>query len=455
MAIDRKELRALYQEIERQYQEENKENIAKRVQEGKEHPDVFLTQAKLNTNKKKLKPVTLNIRNLGVHPQDLAMAYASMGINLELADKPSSPQKSALSKNKLILSPQDLIKINKHIQKRQKQYGANVKDRNNYKDGIPYSQLLRNSDKGDKERAKLVKNCTPYGRKGDIYLFQVTGNQKPHYKVEIQLHDFSRVSMDTSLNTIQAAKEIINGRISIECPCSRHQFWYRYLATIGNYAVKPANEKDFPKIRNPLLKGCCCKHVLKALNTIQKNQFILILARAIDKARSATGYGNDITRARQTILSGAELAIAQQTRLAGKFAQEFKTREGALREKLTPRGGKRQKTEGETQAKPTTAPKPTSKTKNKPTPKPKFTPKPTSKPAPTPTPTKPQAQPTPRVQIKLTPTLIKRMISTANISGMDPAAMLSQAAKTRGWDMRDIEAIMRENGINYDYIEEE
>lgn len=43
---------------------------------------------------------------------------------------------------------------------------------------------------------------------------------------------------------------------------------FRYLATIGGFALDPY-EEAFPKIRNPKLIGVCCKHMVKTIGIMQ------------------------------------------------------------------------------------------------------------------------------------------------------------------------------------------
>ncbi len=335
MAITKENLRELYQQYEKTVSAELKANWQARTAAEKEAPEVFLTQGKAQSfENKKPRPVTLSIRRLGMSVQDLVAAYASIGIELEERDTPSDRKKSSISPTSITLSPQDLKKIADHIKRRQRRFGVDTKDATRTLKGIPYSQLIRSSAKGDKERAKLVRSCTPYGHKGNTWFFQVSGNEKPHYRVQIRMENYDQL-VRSNLPPLAAAQQAINGRLSIDCPCGRHQFWYRYLATIGEYAIIPPAEHSFPKIRNPQLKGCCCKHVLKTLQTMRSNRFQLMVSQEIVKDRNKVGYGGS---SRVQVFSDSLLQQARQSRLSGKFAKQFQTFQGELKNRLKPRG---------------------------------------------------------------------------------------------------------------------
>lgn len=320
MAITKENLRALYREYDKQAREEQSLAVRARVQASKATPDVFLSGKTVEGTRKNPKPVTMSIRRLGMSVQDLVAAYASMGIELEQRQTPSNPRRSAVSATQLTLSPQDLSKIAAHIKRRRQKFGVNTAKPQTSLRGIPYSQLLRTSRPIDKERAKEVRNAIFYGRQGDIFNFRVTGNVRPFYRVQIRLESWGMLSAAPSVHALKAAQDMVNGRLSIECPCGRHQFWYRYLATIGDYAIEP-KETDFPKIRNPALHGCCCKHVLKVLQLLKTNRFIFLLKQEIEKERKPTGAKGST---RPKVFEEKFLRMAQEGRLSSKFYEQFK-----------------------------------------------------------------------------------------------------------------------------------
>lgn len=138
--------------------------------------------------------------------------------------------------------------------------------------GVTVAQLIRSSRKVDIERAKKITNSTLYKFDGSILLFRArAGDDSEHayHQVKIRLEDWEHEVRSGQGDTyLPAAMAAARGRVSIDCDCGRHQYWYRYLATIGGFALD-TKEYAFPKIRNPKLQGCCCKHVIKTLAVLQ------------------------------------------------------------------------------------------------------------------------------------------------------------------------------------------
>lgn len=204
--------------------------------------------------------------------------------------------------------------------------------------GIPYSALLRASRPIDKERAKQVRNATYYQRRGNILYFNVTGNSRPFYRVQIRLEGWEAAILNTD-PVFLAVQNVLAGRISIECPCGRHQYWYRYMASMGNYGLKPV-ETGFPKIRNRGLYGCCCKHVLKVLNELKSNRLLLLLSRELDGERKKSGFSNTPGI---RMLSKEDLRLAEGKRLsaAAKLAfDKYKAEAENMKKKIMPRNGR-------------------------------------------------------------------------------------------------------------------
>lgn len=186
--------------------------------------------------------------------------------------------------------------------------------------GVPLLQLEHNSDPKDIERSKQVRAATLYKFSGNILSFQVTAsgkNGRKHHQVRVRLEEwYDHLTDPGSWNA--AAKAVAVGRLSFDCTCGRHQYWYRYLATIGNFALAPL-EKDFPKIRNPQLKGCCCKHVLKALSVLKAGTVHSLIAKELEKQAGAIGYAD---KKQSRYLTPTELDKAKRARGSVRETQE-------------------------------------------------------------------------------------------------------------------------------------
>jgi len=201
--------------------------------------------------------------------------------------------------------------------------------------GVKITALLRASRPADKERAKEVRNATLYQRKGNLLFFRVSGREQPFYRVQIRLEAWQE-AFYTAKPAIQAVREVLQGRMSIECPCGRHQYWYRYLATIGKYAIDPL-EHDFPKIRNPKLTGCCCKHVLRAIKELGTNRVLLVLARQMEAERKKPGFKSI---ERKTLFGQKDLSILTSRRLsrdAASALRKYKAATDDIEKHQTPR----------------------------------------------------------------------------------------------------------------------
>lgn len=156
--------------------------------------------------------------------------------------------------------------------------------------GVLLRDLENASSLVDKQRAKGIRNATLYKIQSNILWFRVTATgttpNVTHHGVSIRLEDWTR-SMHSGANPIMGARAAATGRISFDCTCGRHQYWYRYLATMGGFALNTA-EHGFPKIRNSPLNGCCCKHVLKVLHTLKSGTLHLLLAKEMQKQSEKT-----------------------------------------------------------------------------------------------------------------------------------------------------------------------
>ena len=162
--------------------------------------------------------------------------------------------------------------------------------------GVPLAQLENASREADRQRSQEVKSALLYKVSGNMLFFQVQGNINPHYLVRVRLEDWEKHLHNPYLNPLIAAKEAATGRISFDCACGRHQYWYRYLTQIGGFAINPPKEQDLPKIRNPGLTGCCCKHVLKVLRVLKTNAIQAVLSRELERQSASAGFADPRAR---------------------------------------------------------------------------------------------------------------------------------------------------------------
>lgn len=186
-------------------------------------------------------------------------------------------------------SLQELEAFRRMIQRVQKETGGRGSR------GALVKQILALSTKTDIDRAnEQIRYARLYQVRGGTLKFAVPASGESgfdgHYQVRIRLEEWDG-ALVSGKAWPTAAKQAANGRVSIDCQCGRHQYWYRYLAGVGGFAVEPPQEKDFPKIRNPSLEGAACKHVIKTLQTLQSPTVQRVLAEELQRQADAVGYG--------------------------------------------------------------------------------------------------------------------------------------------------------------------
>lgn len=209
----------------------------------------------------------------------------------------------------------DLVAFDKSRQRHLEKYDSKTA-------GITYPFLVKNSRQIDIKRANNQVNDdtgitrgTFYGIKGNIALINVKasgGSKHQHHRVKVRFEQWDELlNMPPDSDYNKAVKLACAGRLSFDCDCGRHQYWYRYLATMGNYALSPPKEFAFPKIKNPELVGVACKHVLKAVTLLQSPAWHRILSKQMKAQAKRVGFGSDN---RMRYLSDDEKKAASKNR---------------------------------------------------------------------------------------------------------------------------------------------
>ena len=179
------------------------------------------------------------------------------------------------------------------------------------KKGITIDQLIAASRPDDVKRANgtfipkkedgwrgnLARGAARlYQVRGDTLFFSVRASEeskKQLHQVKIRLQGWNDQLTNERANEKTAVKNALDGQILIDCDCERHQFWYRYLAGVGGYALTPPTEKDFPKVRNPDLTGACCKHVVAAFQVVRTPTYQAVIANQMKRQRQHVGFSDD------------------------------------------------------------------------------------------------------------------------------------------------------------------
>lgn len=133
-----------------------------------------------------------------------------------------------------------------------------------------------------------------YQAKNGILSFSVKASgdgPDTSHKCRVKLLNWDVQLSNPNANQNTAASNALNGPVKIDCSCKRHQFWYRYLAGVGGYALSPPVEKDFPKEKNPGLTGAVCKHAVAVFQVIRTPTYKALIAKKMQSERKTMGFG--------------------------------------------------------------------------------------------------------------------------------------------------------------------
>lgn len=220
-------------------------------------------------------------------------------------------------KDGLFFTLEDLAALRQNKASHEKKYNRSIA-------GITYAELVSGSLSIDVARAnntvsdgRGITNARLINIKNNVLLVRVKASSvsvHQDHAVRIRLEEWD-AQMDACPDTVQgyakATKAACAGRASFDCDCGRHQFWYRHLATVGNYALAPPKEPSPPKIKNPKYEGIACKHVIKAMTMLQAASWQGILSRQMKK-QAESGLPTDDHKAHY--ITGDEAKEAARNR---------------------------------------------------------------------------------------------------------------------------------------------
>lgn len=135
----------------------------------------------------------------------------------------------------------------------------------------------------DKARRQITSAILVSAVGGDLRFITPSGGESraTRHIVLVRLHEWrnalAAVAQATDKNESiyrTAADAMRKGKLSFECDCERHRYYFRYLATIGGFNVG-RDETGYPKIRNPDLKGVACKHVIRVMTELLHSPAVL------------------------------------------------------------------------------------------------------------------------------------------------------------------------------------
>ena len=218
------------------------------------------------------------------------------------------------------------------------------------KKGAPVAEILGLSDPQRIKRAnQTIATALLYKIRGDTLHFRVSAardsaeNQGGAYQVRVRLEEWGDIRQDPrQRDYVNAARKAALGRVSFDCTCKDHQFVYRYLAGWKNASLTPI-ERDFPKIRNPQLKGFCCKHTVKALTALKGAVVHQRLANEMKRQAQRGGLSGgrqDIVFLTQKDIEGLEKGAQKKSYLKdvkAAYRQFKKDRKKFIKKKREPK----------------------------------------------------------------------------------------------------------------------
>ena len=156
-----------------------------------------------------------------------------------------------------------------------------------FKGGITAKSVIDMSLQADRDRAnREITMAVPVQLYAGRVHFMTNAGPKSdvtRHHVHIELLNYS-AAISSPAKTSDLVKMMTTGPLKLDCDCGRHVFWYRFIATSGNFnAGRPEN--GFPKIRNPNLVGVACKHVLRVMQQLSSPAVRMQLEKMVESGR--------------------------------------------------------------------------------------------------------------------------------------------------------------------------
>lgn len=154
------------------------------------------------------------------------------------------------------------------------------------------SAVVPGQNESDLSKARRqIHTAVPIATRGGELRFATnTGpnSDRDRQYVTIQMLNFT-AAMSSPEPATALVKDVTGGKLAIGCSCGQWRFVFAYMATTGGYGLPDHRETAFPKIRNPVLAGVACKHIVRvAANLIQSPTLKTYIARLIEAERNKT-----------------------------------------------------------------------------------------------------------------------------------------------------------------------
>lgn len=210
--------------------------------------------------------------------------------------------------------------------------------------GITARQVVDQSLRQDRDRARreitvavpsAARALRNGGNVSGLEVRFVTNASMRHgqsrYFVNVEFLGYPTAVASGGMSPAKAASLMRKQGIRFECSCPRHRYWYRYMATVGNYNYgRPEN--GYPKIRNPRLVGVACKHALRVMAEIEGSGMVQnFLTRIVTKGRASQTGKASIRTSEKVAKQQAARQSARPTNRARSGDRDYDRARAALR----------------------------------------------------------------------------------------------------------------------------
>lgn len=157
-----------------------------------------------------------------------------------------------------------------------------------YKGGITAQGVIDHSLKEDLARANAQIRIATVAQAHNGQLNFITNagpdSDVSRHHVTVQFPTFATYTA-SPLEAKKLAPAMLKGPVRFDCDCGRHRYWFRFIATKGNFNAL-RGEVGFPKIKNPRLQGIACKHVLRVMYSLLRDATVrMVSAKMIENGQ--------------------------------------------------------------------------------------------------------------------------------------------------------------------------
>lgn len=198
-----------------------------------------------------------------------------------------------------------------------RQFQTNIRNlKKRFTGGVSARAMLDRSLKIDRDRANAqIHTAVPMSASGGVIQFITNAgpdSKVTRHHVQVELLNYSAIAASPK-PAVKLAKELLEGAARWNCTCGRHRFWYRYLLTTLKANYGPS-ETAFPMLKNPALRGTCCKHIARVAHNMLQNGSVRAYAQKMIERGRADVTSKRVDESKDEVKRMAALAAAESKR---------------------------------------------------------------------------------------------------------------------------------------------